>query len=487
MARSLIPMGGLAAGLLLAAASLASAAAAATPTLVMSPCRLAGSSEDVRCGVYQAPADRNRPDGRTVPVKVIVIPARHPNPGLGPVFTLPGGPGQTQTEVDSGMETSWQRNDHDLVLVDHRGTSPGGALDCVRPGSDADLNGYLKPFFNADMARTCRAALERRFDLADYSTAEAVEDIDEIRAALGYDRINIDTASFGSYLALMYIRAHGEHVRAAVLASLVTLDEKVPLHFAQSTQAALAGVLADCMAEAPCAAAYPDVQRDFDEVLAQLRRGPVQVPVKAPDGSAAEVGLTAYAFADSVRAMLYSSERARQLPYLITRARAGDFTPFAQSALDANRGLYSARIGLHLAITCNEFVRRIRPGEVEPMTAGTFFGDTRVRGQMAACAEWPRTRIPADFFKPYRSDVPVVFVSFDRDPVTPQMWALAAHRDFPNSINIMTKGGHSESNACTDRISEQLFRTGSEKDLDLACLKDVKLAPFRLPGDKPAE
>jgi pimeloyl-ACP methyl ester carboxylesterase len=476
MCRSLISTIGLVAALLFATASVA-----ATPALVMSPCRLAGSSEDVRCGVYQAPANRARPDGRTVPVKVIVIPARHPNPGLGPIFSLPGGPGQTQTEVDSGIETSWQRNDHDFVLVDHRGTSPGGALDCARPGSDADLNGYLKPFFNADMARACRAALERRFDLADYSTAEAVEDIDEIRAALGYDRINIDTASFGSYLALMYIRAHGEHVRAAILASLVTLDEKVPLYFAQSTQAALEGVLADCMAEAPCRAAYPHVQRDFDEIMVQLRRGPVQVPVKAPDGSAAQVGLTAYAFADSVRAMLYSTERARSLPYLIARARSGDFTPFAQAALDANRGLYSARIGLHLAVTCNEFADRIPPAEVGPATAGTFFGDTRVRGQMAACAQWPKTRLPAGFFRPFRSDVPVVFVSYDRDPVTPQKWALAAHRDFPNSINLMTRGGHSESSPCTETIAEQLFRTGAAKGLDLSCLASVKLPPFRLP------
>ena len=59
--------------------------------------------------------------------------------------------------------------------------------------------------------------------------------------------------------------------------------------------------------------------------------------------------------------------------------------------------------------------------------------------------------------------------------------ALAAHRDFPNSINLMTKGGHSESNACTGKIAEQLFRTGSEKGLDLSCLASVKLAPFRLP------
>jgi hypothetical protein len=104
--------------------------------------------------------------------------------------------------------------------------------------------------------------------------------------------------------------------------------------------------------------------------------------------------------------------------------------------LETVRGFYAgARMGLHYAITCNEFVDRIRPDEIEPATRGSYLGSWRVKNQMAACKDWPKTDLPADYFEPFRTDVPAVLISGDTDPAAPPRWGeeVKSFRPFPRA------------------------------------------------------
>ena len=70
----------------------------------------------------------------------------------------------------------------------------------------------------------------KNIDLSQYTTPNFADDIDEVRGAMGYDKININAGSFGTYAAQIYMRRHGEHVRSAYLSSPVTLPDRVPLY-----------------------------------------------------------------------------------------------------------------------------------------------------------------------------------------------------------------------------------------------------------------
>jgi len=184
------------------------------PKLVLKPCRVANVGEDLRCGIHEVFENRDAKSGRKLPLRIILVPARSPQPQHAPVFYLAGGPGETNTEfVQDALGRSFHQ-DHDIVLVDSRGTGEGHRLACRMPRSDAHLEGYLHTPFAPDIARACRRELEQRFDLSQYSTAAMVDDLDEVRQALGYDRINLVGGSFGTYAALMYMRAHGGEVRS---------------------------------------------------------------------------------------------------------------------------------------------------------------------------------------------------------------------------------------------------------------------------------
>jgi pimeloyl-ACP methyl ester carboxylesterase len=470
---------------LCAACATSSAGIASKPArLELKPCRVPDLEEELRCGTFNVPENRRTGQGRMLPLRVIVIPARAAQPGE-PVFILSGGPGQAATESAPYLATAWHRQNHDVVLVDMRGTGEGHRLDCYL-GSDDDLQSYLVPiFFEGALFRSCREELEKQADLTQYTTPIAMQDLDEVRQALGYEKIHLEGGSYGTRAGLTYLRMYGQHVRSAMLSGVVPISNRSPLFHAAAAQRAFEQLVAECEAEAPCRAAYPRPKEDLAAILQSLREKPARVQVKHPvTGAPAELLLSEPAFTDGLRVMLYSAEQGRSVPLLLQRARAGDFTPFAEAALQSSRGLRtSLRFGLLLSVTCSEDVVRIRPEEVERETAGSFIGSFRVRGQMAACAEWPKAQVPEEYFRPFTSQVPVVLVSGNLDPVTPPHWAEEAKKSLPNSIHVVTPGGHTAGNECIASIGRQLFQSGTVKGLDTRCVGELRNPPFVLPTD----
>ncbi len=140
-------------------------------------------------------------------------------------------------------------------------------------------------------------------------------------------------------------------------------------------------------------------------------------------------------------------------------------------------------MGLYYAINCNEFTKRIRPDEVETETRDTFLGAWRVHNQMEACKAWPKTELPADYFRPFRLNAPIVVVSSEADPS--ELYARvdeAVASVMPNAVQVVVPGvGHSAENDCTRSIRHTLFRAGRTKGLDTNCIRQLKHPPFKLP------
>jgi pimeloyl-ACP methyl ester carboxylesterase len=459
------------------------APAPSRPTMALEQCRPPGFSEDVRCGVFNVPENRAQPNGRMLPLRVIVLPARQQT-DAGPVFFLSGGPGQAATDSAQYLVGSWAQERHDIVFIDLRGTGEGHRLDCDMGGSDENLQSYLEPALFSDRAANiaCRDRLSANADLTQYTTEISMRDVDEARQALGYERINLYGGSYGTRASLVYIRNHGAHVRTAFLTGLAPFENRNPLYHAPAAQRAFDRVADQCAADARCHGAFPEVRGDLDAVLTRLRVNPARVMVRHPTtNTATEISLGAQAFADGLRVMLYSAQSSRAVPYMLSRARQGDLAPFAENAIRSSRGLnQSLRLGLLLSITCSEDAPRIRAEEIAAITGNSFIGAARVHNQLGACAVWPRGTVADDFAAPYTSDVPVVLVSGDLDPVTPPEWGEIAQRYFPNSIHVVNPEGHAAGQDCVERIAAELFRTGSAQGIDTRCAAAIALPPFVL-------
>src|SRR5947207_4754229 len=129
--------------------------ASAAPGVTLTPCHVDGVNEEVRCGVYNVFENRRTRTGRKLPLKIVLIPARQPRRDQSPVFYMAGGPGETATELAGLVIESGDADEHDIVLVDERGTGDGHRLECRSLGSDDNLKGYLNAPFDQAAARRC--------------------------------------------------------------------------------------------------------------------------------------------------------------------------------------------------------------------------------------------------------------------------------------------------------------------------------------------
>ena len=283
----------------------------------------------------------------------------------------------------------------------------------------------------------------------------------------------------------MYARRYPDRVRTAYLNSLVTLSNRVPLYHAEAAQGALDELFQECDEDAACRAAYPRLRENFAALMKKLRAAPVLTSVPHPvTGAPTEIHLSERAFGDALRVMMYRAPSAREIPFLLEQATAGDFRPIAAAALRSNRGIYTgARLGLNYAITCNEFVSRIRPDEVETATRGSFLGAWRVRAQMAACADWPRTELPAGYFEPFRLQTPALLVSGEADATGANgRWGREVASFMPNGVHVIVPGaGHTPENECLRSLRHAMFRSGTTKGLDTGCIAKLARPPFKLP------
>jgi pimeloyl-ACP methyl ester carboxylesterase len=109
------------------------------------------------------------------------------------------------------------RKDRDIVLVDQRGHRPLVAAQVRRFQAGHSLEAAIE-FDPVPKAQACARELAAQgIDAAQYTTAAWVADLDAVRAALGYDKINLWGGSYGTRAAQEYLRRHADHVRSVVL------------------------------------------------------------------------------------------------------------------------------------------------------------------------------------------------------------------------------------------------------------------------------
>lgn len=432
-------------------------------------------------GTYTVFENRAAATGRTLELDVVVVHARAAEPAPDPIFFLAGGPGQDATSLVDDWIDAPMRRERDVVLVSQRGTGGSMRLACAY-GEDTDLQAYLGPMLVPETFRACRAELAARADLTQYSTAIAMDDLDEVRAAFGYGKINLFGGSYGTRAALVYMRQHAETVRCASLEGVAPLAFTNPLFHAREAQAALDAILAECAADPACHAAFPELRQELEDVLSGLAKEPVSASVAHPDtGERAEVLLSRADFAEALRVLMYYLPTSRRVPLLVHRAAQGDFEPFATAAIASNSGLRRVvAFGMLLCVTCSEDVARIDPASIARETDGTFLGDARVRAQMAVCADWPRSRLPEGFAEPVRVDVPTLVISGTIDPVTSPRWGEEAARHLPRALHLVARGAHGIDDPCIDGIREAFIDQPDVEALDTSCVEAMKLPPFVL-------
>jgi pimeloyl-ACP methyl ester carboxylesterase len=480
---------GILACVLLVAASCGVAPAGPQPTpgvparslggVAMSVCTFGGAL--ARCGALPVPVDRGRVDSRTIDLNIVVVPAKEGSTRSA-LFLLAGGPGGSATAQYGWAVQAFAglRSSHDFVLVDQRGT---GGSDQLRLPPQPDASAYSAtelPGVIKRWAEPAFAALPN--DVVFYTTRAAADDLDAVRGALGYERIDVLGVSYGATVAQYYMRQYPERVRTVVLDGATLVHVPIMERVALNVQRAFDALVARCAADSGCNAAYPAIAAEVESLFARLRERPVALTT--PQGTRS---LDDLALASAIQSALLNHETAAQLPYLLHLAYRDRWDELVR-ALPSSPQDESLELAMSLVIRCAEPWARFDPAEIARVAPASFDTAVQVRWatiQSAVCAYVPKGRIAPGEELPVRSDAPVLLLVGGADPQDPFENVADAPALFPNSQIVVVPGhGHSVTHlGCVGDVVARFVKAGTATHIDSSCITSggVPLAPFRVP------
>ena len=397
------------------------------------PCVVQGI--DARCGTFVVPENRAKPNGHTIGIDVIVLPASSKPVRKDAVTYLAGGPGDAATEQVANLSRQLPvlNTNRDILLVDQRGTG---------------------------------RSKRHNADVTQYGTRMAMDDLDAVRAALGYRQLDLIGSSYGATAAQVYLKLHPASVHALILAAGTAIDVPFFGRYAVNAQRALDQLATYCAAQPDCSKAFPDWERQFGELVKTWNAHPVH-------------GMTGGEFASVVHAMLLNLDKAVSIPLVVSRTAAGDYAPLKH----AGSGDLPFTIGLMSSIWCNE------PWTGLDATGpwGTEF-DSYATAQIAAvrhqCSSVRKRAEPRALWRlPASSRVPVLALVGGADPQDPVTNLADLKQHFPDSRTVVFPHiGHDFNiGGCVDQMMEDLVDRGTTKGLDTTlCNGAVVVQPFLL-------
>lgn len=461
---------------LLASCSTSNLPAEPGPSLPLEDCVLTsplGRQMDAKCGALTVPEDRANPNGRQIDLHIAVIPAISRSPEPDPVFLLAGGPGQSAIETfPSTFALLFNlHQDRDIVLVDQRGTGKSNPLRCIDPEVEV-----LTDEEALTILKECPKSLDA--DVRFYTTEIAMTDLDQVRAALGYKSINVYGASYGTRAALTYLRMFPEHVRTLTLDSVVDPGFVMFMDSAEDGQAALNQFFARCEADEACAQTYPNLESEFNGLIARLAESPAEIVIPHPlTNQPTDVEVTDTFITSMVFNILYVPDLVAALPLGIHQAYAEEnYIPLISQAFMVNAGLYD---GMFYAVTCTEDAPLVSPNVAAQSAERTVFMDRTV-DFVEVCNEWEKGEVSTQFREPVVSDVPVLILSGEADPITPPRHAEEVAETLSNDLHLIFAGmGHGNmAGACGSDIFTAFVESGTLRGLETDCVDKVSPPPF---------
>jgi pimeloyl-ACP methyl ester carboxylesterase len=454
--------------------SLVLASAVAQLGLHVKPCTQGKTKVPALCGTYGVYVNRAAQSGRVIAIKIIVLKAKHPTNRA--MAVIAGGPGESSTEFAPPLadgvflkEVAQLRGSYNVVFMDDRGMGASNGLQCrLTPASDPAA--YFRYLFPSNLITACRTKYAATNDLALYNTNNATDDLDDIRAALGYPKLVLNGGSYGTFFALIYMRRHPQSVESVVLNGVDPPGfEPLPGEPA-GVQRALDDLIVKCKRDAACNAHFPHFAQQFDALVQRLDSGPIPVTFVVKKGAKpVTVQLAKAVFVDHLRQTLYDPGAAAFVPYVVDQAARGNTAPLATLINVVAVGLdEDLTMGAWLSYTCAEQIPFLDDDAIKEAAAHSFAGELRIEAQRQACAIWNVPSMPASFNQPVRSDAPVLMISGSDDPATPPHYAESAVKYLPNARIVLVQGaGHAAESPCVDALIVQFVRAQSAKGLNV--------------------
>ncbi len=463
------------------------------PALGFTDCSIgAGAAKLVaRCTTLSVPLNPDAADSDMLELSIARIPARRQSASNDAFTLLAGGPGQSAIESFPAVAFAFRHimKDHDVILVDQRGTGGSARLSCPQPADSLGVEFDDDTSAIRESAEACLNELEH--DPRYFTTSVAVRDLEHVREALGVSRWNLYGISYGTRVALHYLRRYPDRVRTLILDAVVPPTVPLGPDIAALAQRSLDIIFQRCADSPGCFDAFGNLETATRELLDSLKARPRTITYEdIASGRLTSMEFTWQHLAVTLRLLSYSSQTASILPSMLHEAIANDnFAPLARQAMLQTRSLGdSLATGMHHSVICTEDAPFMSADSDEPPpSTASYMGDSVVPSLLATCASWPVGMIDDDFRQAVESAIPALILSGEADPITPPAYGDKVAKSLSRSRHIVNaQQGHMQAPfGCMPILLAQFINTADAQVLDTACLERQRVLPFFVDANGP--
>ncbi len=449
------------------------------PSFVTSPRiqRVNPNDPRLECWSISVPENYSNPNGKKIAVSFYKVRSVSSNVQPDPILSLPGGPGAGSYSAianflvprsELGETVADLSGNRDVIAVDPRGNFPtrtgpeNGITECPEaydalysihfaPGSLA--SNYSR--WKSGIAQ-CQARLRQQgIDLSQYHTINVVRDLEEIRKALGYQKWNLYSESYGTLTALHYMRQFPSRIRASLMDS-VTLPEKnyeSNSSFVEPARDSLDRLFTACKNNAACNAAYPNIRSQFFQTINNLNANPRRVTIQHEyRGFEFTIDFNGSDTMGLLAGALYRPDLFGIILETINQANQGNFAPEQiPSSIPEVRQAFSldakvavniqkyvdGGLGMKAANVCADFGaigvqdNLAELEAVEPIWRN-YAMIANVPCEVVNVPAQPFFNMPMSAFASRLTNIPSLIIAGRYDPVTPWQDAVSLANQIPN-------------------------------------------------------
>ncbi len=396
---------------------------------------------DAKLGKFRVPALRTGNDTDTIDLRFVLFPTTNPDSTAAPVVYLAGGPGGMGVRSSSGDRFSLfmkLREAGDVIALDQRGTasskpSPVCPDPIEEPLDRVVSRDELKEIY-APVYRSCFEHWASMIHPDAFTTAESVQDLEDLRLALGTERLSFVGISYGTHLALSYIRKYPDRVERAVLAGVEGPDHT------WKRPAIVDGIVSAISDALESEAGWFGFEKDIEAAIVRLRDDAPVITIKDPrSGEPIDIALGPRDLKLAVLFGLGSREDFHRVAKRVRQIRNGNYEQLAKYSLRL-RGPSRFRV-MPISVDCASGLSDKRRQLIEAEMEGALIGDVANLSLETSCAEWPVTDLGPQFREPIESTIPVLAISGTLDSRTPPSNAEEALSGFADMHHLLIVGG----------------------------------------------
>lgn len=462
------------------------------------------AGRSARCASLVVAERLDDPKSRLLHLRFVVFEGQGAAHAADPVVYISGGPGDP-AQIDAGTIARWwswiARADwlgqRDVVVFDQRGVGTSEpAMNCPEI-AEAGYRIFPAPLAEAAEEKLWAVAAQQchdrlagsGIDLTRYNTKAIVEDLRQLIEQLGYRRWSLFAVSYGTRVALDFIRDHPGGTSSVILDSVYPPDVRAYVDGARNGQRAFQELFKECADDPPCNTAFPKLGESFQRVLRRVGASPLELTLPDPrTGAAVPVRLTQAKLVETLFYGLYEWRMTRQMPQVIAALDRGDTRPFVPLAEEAFATYASEKEshGLFLSVECHDefpFNDRedvLRAAEEAPLLKSFAL----TTAPLMACPSWRVGSAAAADRRAASSDLPVLIFAGELDPAVSPEWAKLVAARLSHATLIRFRGiGHGvvAAHACADALIAHFLADPGKAPYD-DCLLAIGSTEFSRQG-----